>query len=53
MTRTDAIPPLMTAVHLLGHGGFEMLQVRDDVPIRPRAVRRSGGAAALPQPAAR
>ncbi|MCU1394773.1 MAG: NAD-dependent epimerase/dehydratase family protein [Ilumatobacteraceae bacterium] len=29
----DSIPPVMRAVHLLGRGGFEQLQVRDDVPV--------------------
>ncbi len=29
---SEAIPSSMTAVHLVGHGGLEMLHYRDDVP---------------------
>ena len=29
----SSIPARMVAVHLTGHGGFETLQYRDDVPV--------------------
>lgn len=37
MTSTDPLPDLMTVVLTSGHGGYEMLQYRHDVPCpRPK-----------------
>ena len=33
----EELPSLMTAVHLTGHGGIEVLQYREDVPL-PRVA---------------
>ena len=35
MANSESIPELMSAVHLTGHGGFEALDCRDDVPVPP------------------
>lgn len=47
-SRAEAVPRAMTAVLLLGHGGYDQLVVRDDVPVpRPRpgeALVRVGAA---------